>query len=398
MTTSRRAVLRGGALGAIAGVAGCLELGSTPRWPTFRSEGNNRASTRLDPGGELAIAWTVDLRDALGGYDGELLASSPVADESTAYVACRLAGASMGTGLVAVDVDTAEVRWSRRIEHDLTGRERLVPPPVVADELVTVLGSTRGFTLDRSDGRTRFEFGLPWVPTTAPGADRFLIALGGPAIAMIDLEEDRGVRWTYPLFEDEVQPHNPPTVLDDRLYVPIGRELMSMRRGDGVVLWREPLPDGAAVAGAPPLVDGYHFHQRLRTETGTDQLVALGRADREYRWSVDLGTATGERLDMLAYRSGQLVAAVEGELTTVFVGSGDRAWSVPTDVEGRYPTVGGDTVFHLGDSTIETYDRRDGDRLGSLDLPGRPAPMPNEVVPREDIALISRATRLIGLG
>lgn len=389
-------------MGAIAlGLAGCVDLANASRWSMFRGEGNNHASTRESPNGASTLSWELPLEDLPEVEGGTVLPSSPVADDETAYIAVRMHTEGDETdvlGLLAIDLFTGSLRWSRFVDHDHPDPASIVPPPVIADELVTVIGATQAYVFDREEGHSRFDFTLPWVPETVPGADRFLIAMGGRGIAMADLEEDQAIRWDYSTVDHEVQPINPPTVIDDRLYVPLGDELIAMRRGDGIRLWQERVPLDDGVLTAPPLVDGYHLHLRVRTEDGTDELVALSRGDRSIRWQEPLGPASTHPIGMPAYSGGRLLATTDDELIAVFVGNGDRDWTLPIDIDAPYPTVGRDNVFLLGEQELVTVDRREGEERNRVALPGTPPTTPTEPVPRDAVTVVTRGDRILAIG
>lgn len=400
MAPTRRDVLRGGIGVAALGLAGCVDLADASRWSMFRGEGNNQASTRGSLETPLRIDWEYDLTGVVDIDTAEVHTSSPVADDVSAYVAFRMQpadGTVGGIGVAAIDLATGEERWSRFVEYDHPSPDAMVIPPVIADDLITLFGATHAYVFDREQGHSRFDFPLPWVPATTPGADRFLIALGGQGIAMVDLEEDQGVRWDYPPDPHEVHQTNPPTVLDDRLYVPLDDGLIAMRRGDGIRLWQEPIPREDAMFTAPPLVDGYHLHLRVRLEDGTDELIALERGDRSIRWDEPLGPSSTEVIGMPAYRAGRLFASTDEELIAVFVGNGERDWSTSIDVGAPYPTVGGDKVYLVGDSSLVVFDRHAGDELDRVDLPGSAPRNPSEAVPREDVVVVSRSDSIIGI-
>lgn len=393
----RRAVVRTGAVAVGLGLAGCLDLGEPPRWPSFRNAGSNAAGTRAAPGATLEVGWERDLGSTFEVPGDALITSSPVADESQAYVAARLAAEeATGTGVLAFDPTDGSVRWRRQLEHDLPPEDAPVHPPLVAEEYVFVVAGDRGVAFDRETGATHLEFDLPWVPTTAPGGDRYLIALGGDVVALADLEETEGVRWDRAGEGAPIDPVNPVTVLEDRLYVPTRGRMLTLRRGDGIVLREDDLPrDG--VAAASPQVDGLFLHLRVARDGGDDQLVAWRRDNRDIEWYEPLSTASEGAVITNAVHGGKLYAPEGSELAAVFVGSGERDWTRSVGVRARHPTVGGEVVYLLGEDTLVTVDRRDGSVLAEHALPGQPAPAPVEAVPREAALLVSRRDRILGL-
>lgn len=400
VTCSRRAVmaLAGASLGAT--IAGCLDAASSTRWSKFRAAGNNEASDRFDPGSDLDVGWSVQYTDALD-VAGPVAGSSTVASETMGYVAVRLGDPdadTTGTGVLAVDLSTGEPVWRRTLDHPYPTDAPFVHPPLLAEEYLLVVTGERAVVFDRETGLTALDITLPWVPQTAPGGDRYLVALGGDLVAMVDLEEARDVRWARPDHADRsVVPITPLTVLDDRLYVPADNSLIAIRRGDGAILWDEPLPSSNAAFTTSPLVDGHHLHLRLRSTDGGDEHVALARGDRSVRWREPLGSVDTAATWQSAYRSGRLFATAGHALIGINVGSGDRAWEADIGLEAPYPTVGGSTVYALGGDTLAMVDTREGTVLGHVDLPGIPSSGPIEAVPREEVLLVGREDQLVGL-
>lgn len=396
VTLGRRRLLRAGALGLGVGLAGCLGLGSPTRWPMFRAQGNNEAGTRAQPGGTLEIGWDRPLGDAFDLPAAAVEPSSAVADEDRAYLTVRLDGETQtGTGVLAVDLEDGGVAWRRRLDHD-PGGAPLVHPPVVAEEFVFVVAGNRAAVFERESGATHLEFALPWVPTTAPGGDRYLVALGGSLVAMADLEETEDVRWDRSDAGETVHPINPLTVLEDRMYVPVADRLLTLRRGDGEPLGERGLPRNG-VRTAPPLVDGFFLHLRVAHAEGPDELVAWRRDDRSVEWHEPLSASSGDVMTTNAIRGGQLYVPEAGDLTAVHVASGERDWTRSVDVTPRHPTLGGEVVYLLDGDTLVTLDRGDGAVHDRLTLPGETPAGPVEPVPRNEALLVSRGDRLLGL-
>ncbi|MFP4628211.1 MAG: PQQ-binding-like beta-propeller repeat protein [Halobacteriales archaeon] len=393
----RRTVLRAGAAGIGLGLAGCLGLGESPRWPSFRNGGSNAGGTRAAPGGDLAVGWERDLASTFEVPAQAVTASSSVADEARAYVAARLeAEGATGTGVLAFDPADGSVDWRRQLEHDLPEARPLVHPPIVAEEFVFVVAGDRGVAFDRETGRTHLEFDLPWVPTTAPGGDRYLIALGGDLVSLVDLEETEGVRWDRAGDGSRIDPISPITVIEDRMYVPVGGRLMTLRRGDGITLREDALPrDGTAAA--PPQVDGLFLHLRVTRADGADELVAWRRDNRAVEWHEPLSAASDGAVTTDVLHGGKRYVPDGSDLVALFVGSGERDWRRDVGVHARYPTVGGESVYLLGDDQLVVVDRQDGAVRGEVDLPGSPAPTPVEAVPRAQALLVTRDDRLLGL-
>lgn len=396
---SRRALFRASGLGLGSMLAGCLDIGGTPRWSMFRGRANNGAGTRLDPGGDLGIGWAQPAED-LFAVEGTVTAlSSPVADDRTAYIVASLEldNGDIGLGVAALSPTSGALAWQRTLTlgHGIDPGPAL--PPFRAPDLLFALGGDRGVSLHPEGGSSDLEVPLPWTPSTAPGGDRFLVALGGTRLGVIDLEESRNLRWNADTLGDGTQPDNPPTVLDDRVIVPIGPELLAFRRGDGEPLWSDRLPGGNPVTAAPPLVDGFHLHLRLRTDGGPDELFALERSDRSVRWQTSLEHESNDIVPMGAYRPGQLYYPDGTDMIAVHVGNGELAWRRSVGVETRYPTVGGDHLYALGDGEVVVIDRTTGALESTVALPGPTPPGPVEAVPREETLLVSRGDRILGL-
>lgn len=392
----RRRLLQVGAAGVGLAVAGCLGLGEPTRWPMFRAQGNNEAGTRAQPGTALEVGWDLHFADAFDRPVSTMAPSSAVADEDLAYVAVRLGGETgTGTGVLAIDVEDGTVEWRRQLAHPPIDAA-IVHPPVVAEEFLFVVAGDRGVVVERETGQSHLEFDLPWVPTTAPGGDRYLIALGGALVAMADLEESEEVRWDRTETEATIHPVNPITVLEDRMFVPVDERVVTLRRGDGEPLSEHPLP-GAADRTAPPLVDGFHLHLRVTRPNDTDELIAWRRDDRSIEWREPLDATSGDVVTTNAIRGGQLYVPEDGDLAAVHVASGERDWTQTVDVSPMYPTLGGEVVYLLDGDTLVTLDRNDGSIHDRHTLPGAPPIGPVEPVPRDGALLVTRHDRLLGL-
>lgn len=379
-----------------AGAAGCFGLGEPRPWAMFRAEANNAAGTRSDPGADLAVGWSrpgpelFEVDGPIGGL------SSPVADGARAYVAAAIDpdGDDPGLGVAAVDVEDGSVVWSRTVGLP-TGTDVTSLPPILSPDLVFAIGGDRGVALERDTGRSNLEVALPWAPSTAPGGDHHLVALAGATVGVVELEETRDLRWA-----DEgtaTEAHNPPTVLDDRLLFARGDVLHAVRRGDGERLWSLRPPGGDPAAVAPPLVDGFHLHLRIRHGTGPDELVGLSRSERAVEWRRSVESRSTGPLPMAAYRPGLLYVPDGTDLLAVHVGNGATAWRTAVDVPTPYPTVGGEHLYALGGDSLVVLAREGGELRSSIALPGTAPDGPVEAVPLEGALLVSRGDRLLGL-
>ncbi len=399
VSLSRRRLLHGTAVAAGIGLAGCLEGATETRWPLFRGPSNNEASTRERPDGSLTVGWDLEYRSALESAPGPVTPSSTVADADRAYLTCQVTGEddrATATGVIAFDPADGGVEWTRLIEHTPPVSTPIVPPPVRARQDLVVIAGNEAIVLAPASGRTRLRIALPWAPHAAPGGDRELVALAGPSLAMLDIEEAEDVRW---MLENPPRPaplYNPLTVLQDRVFLNTEGRVYAIRRGDGRRLWDAPLPEGAPT-GASPLVDGYHLFLRIRREDGSEAIYAQDRANREHRWDHDLGPSPGEPAGMSAYRVGGLYSTTANELIATHVGNGSINWRRDLSVTTRYPTVGSNTIFCLGADRLVGVDRTDGEQTELVELPGSAPPDPIEPVPRNEAVLVPRSDRLLGI-
>lgn len=398
----RRAFLIGTSMALGAGMAGCLEAAHRTEWTKFRGAGNNQASTREHPGHDLKVGWELNVAEHFGVEAEDVVVASPIGETETVYVTSRVdltdSEDAIATGVVAIDVRDGSTQWSRLYEQPDPMPQALAYPPVIWDEYLLAIDGHTGTVFDRSNGRVAFEFDLPWVPTTLPGGDRALVALGGDLIAMIDLDEEQGVRWSRQEAGASVPPINPLTVLDDRVLVPVGGRMLTIRRGDG-----EPLSDQIFVESdqpimlTPPIVDGFYMHYRVRYGDGTEELHALTRSDRSRLWETTLRDGLGESPSMQAYRSGRLYVTDGPNLKSFRVGSGERDFDRSVGFHAPYPTVGGETVYLMGPDEIVAIDRRSGDELTRITLPGESSDLPQEALPRSDALVLARQDRVVGL-
>lgn len=401
VTLNRRRFIAAGAAALGLGAAGCTEAARRTEWSGFRAAGDNRASTREHPGDGLELAWTVDLAERYAVPQEAVSLASPVGDTETVYVASRVdlteTEGVVATGLAAVDVATGSVAWARLFEQADPAPDPLAHPAVVWDDLVLAVGGRTATVLERATGAGAFEISLPWHPTTVPGGDRALVALGGDLVAMLDLDEDRDVRWTLPPAGRRLVPVNPLTVLDGDVLIPVDDRIVALRRGDGEQIWELAFSPGAPAVTTPPLVDGQFLHLRVRTDDGTEALVAIRRGDRGEHWRRPLGAAASQRLQLPAYRGGRLYVLHAGHLRSIRAGDGTTDVEATVDVDAPYPTVGGDDVYLLGDDELVVVGRTDAEVRQRIALPGEPGATPQEAVPRAGTLVVSRRDRLLGL-
>lgn len=381
---------------AVGLVAGCVEAARRTEWPMFRAGGDNRASTREDPGDGLEVGWSLGADELFqtGGADVRL--GSPVGDTETVYITGRYTlDDDPITALASIDVADGTVAWERQlVTTDPVDPDGIAQPAFVWDDYVVAVGGREATVFHREDGATAFTIALPWRPATVPGGDRALLALAGDgAVAMLDLDEDEDVRWTLDDPGGALAPINPLTVLEDSIYIPIEGGLVQLRRGDGELVWHGSLGDAATTT--PPLVDGHNLHLRLHDDGG-ESLLALARSDRTPHWERELDGVTDPR-PLLAYRAGRLYALDGGTLHSVQVGDGETDVEAVVDVEAPYPTVGGDHVYLLGADELVVVDRNDGAITQRLDLPGEPGIAPQEALPRSAALVVSRRDRVLGL-
>lgn len=395
----RRRFLAGTALAFGFGAAGCLDDARTTEWSMFRASGDNRASTREHPGEALEVGWSLDVDDIFQTDNTAVGLSSPVGETETCYVVARYTlGDDPITAVASIEVADGTINWVREsVSFDPIEMDELVQPPFLWDDYVFAIGGQEGLVLERETGETAFSIQLPWRPTTVAGGDRALVALAGAdEVAMVDLDEDEDVRWTLETPAGSAAPINPLTVLDDSIYVPEVGMLSQLRRSDGHQLWERPL-DGSAVA-TPPLVDGHSMHLRLADDNGDENLVALVRSDRSENWRRQLGPShpDSER-PLLAYRAGRLYLLHDGQLQSIQVGDGEVDVEGTVDIAAPYPTVGGDSVYLLGDEELVIVDRHSASVTHRLSLPGPAGVGPQEALPREEALIVSRGDRLLGL-
>lgn len=395
---SRRRFLVATALGAGVGAAGCLDAARRTEWPMFRGGGDNRASTRETPGGDLEVGWERHVDDLFQTGDGPVLLSSATGDTETVYVTARFTLADDPViGTVALDVATGDELWtSQRVTLDPVGDDELAQPPILWDDHVFAMGGREGHLLEREEGLPAFDVELPWRPSTIAGGDRALVALAnGDEVAMVDLDEDEDVRWTRTTSAGEVVPINPLTVLEDSIYIPGEDALVQLRRSDGDDLWDGQIGADGHVASTPPLVDGNNLHLRLLPDDADQTLLALARSDRAEHWRDDLGD--DDPAPLLVYRAGRIYALDGDRVLSYQVGDGEVDVDGTVDVTAPYPTVGGDDLFLLGDDELVVLDRHNASETGRVSLPGETATSPVEALPRDDAVIVTRQDRILGL-
>lgn len=383
-------------------LAGCIEEARQTQWSKFRATGDNQASTREHPGRDLELGWEINIAEQFNVEASDVVVASPIGDSETMYITSRVdleeAEGAIGTGVLAIDVETGSTEWSRLYEQTDPLTTEYAYPPVLWEDLLLVIHGHSGTVFNREDGSIAFEFDLPWVPETVPGGDRALVALGGDLVAMVDMDEDQDVRWTLEDPEYSITPVNPLTVLDDRVYVPVENRLITLRRGDGERIRDEELVPGAqSVRTSPPIVDGFYMHLRLRDENGEEELRALNRSNRSVLWQESLGGVDDETVaNLQAYRGGRLYVTHNDELQAYHVGNGERDFTVSVDVTAPFPTVGGDDVYLQSEDELVIVDRHTGELHQRIDLPGSSVDLPKEAVPRSGALVVTRGDRVLG--
>jgi outer membrane protein assembly factor BamB len=210
--------------------------------------------------------------------------------------------------LVALDLSSGEVRWSRTVGG---GRE---PPRIGVDPAGGAVWVGGGRSLRAYDlaGDPLVEVPLDHAAVTAPtvGADRVYVAGDDRSVSAVD--PDAGVAWTTRVEgSPDVQGFGPvgesPVLLDGRLYVSYMGRVTALGASDGVPVWT------ADVRSSNPLVAG--------TETvyasDLSSVTALAAESGRRLWTERTDATTGGRVTPAAVEgalflpSGGLVALAE---------------------------------------------------------------------------------------
>jgi outer membrane protein assembly factor BamB len=266
-------------------------------------------------------------------------------------------------GVVAVG-DHGDLQWGVVVDGAPVRR-----PPVLAGNVVAVLGTYQMVGLDRATGAVRWTAGLPDARAAAADAGDTILVASGAEIALLDAPSG-AARWTTPL----------PTPGPDAapyVYVSGGTGLVAWGRpGDCCNLLGIEITDGrelwhAKVSSASTVPVVSHGSVFLAENTGPRFAAARARRldvrSGQPEWSTPI---EGDYMPLLhADAEGRDVVFVDrsGSLTLLDASSGRVRWR-SEDLyrqDDTAPVLAGDRVFYAAYETVFVgLDRRTGDVLG----------------------------------
>ncbi|WP_265111611.1 PQQ-binding-like beta-propeller repeat protein [Halosolutus halophilus] len=210
-------------------------------------------------------AWLYDV-------DARLTAPPTVAD-ATVYVP------DWNGRIHALSVGDGSIRWSRRIASD--GSTRTFAEPIAVNNGVLYLGSQSGATgviaLDAETGEQRWSRSTEAVTTGPVVADDFVVIRTHRVVVAFDAAGTR--RWSFTVPESA---YHRLALGNRHVYVPARGSLYAIDRS-GAKAWSYDSSDSRI---GPPTVVGDDV-----VIPEADRLTAVSRADGTERWTVDLSGA-----------------------------------------------------------------------------------------------------------
>lgn len=336
---SRRRLLRGAALGALA-VSGCLERAPDPKSDAPSGTGGGDAGT--EPGDTTPRtqfqydAQHTGVSDAPAPERIERRWRSQVSPiEGGLAVADGLALVAVDGSLVALDTDDGEERWTADV-----GQSTAAAPAMTTDTAYVPAwnggdSTDRGVAaIDLADGSERWR-AIPGVDVSSGVtlANDTVYAGGSLNSAhVIALDaEDGSERWRF----RAGQYAPPPSVSGGVAYVGGGEEHVAyaLDAADGGERWRVDV-DGPAW-GSPTVVDDTVY---VGTREGT--VYALSAADGGELWRVRVGDDVRESLAATT----DTVYVPDMESVHALSTDGETLWSVDVRGFAYAPTVAGDSI------------------------------------------------------
>ena len=328
-------------------------------------------------------AWSVDVGRAAG--DRRQIMSQPVIADGRVYV--MDAGASVS----AYTVDNGQQVWRRELVEDVDGV--FGGGPAFADgRLFVTTGSGQLFALDVETGETIWTYSasapMRAGPTVRDGRV-YAVTIVNETVAVS--AEDGSEIWTHQGIEEQagLLGSASPAATSSAVFVAYSSgELHALLPENGRSLWSDSLAGIARTESlanltdvrAKPVVDG----NRVYAVSNAKRMVAIDTRRGARVWEQRLsGTEmpwiAGDWLFTVTGRSELL--ALEREKGRIRWVTQLARWQDPEDKDGpivwQGPVLAGDRLVLLGSNgkavSVSPYD---GEVLGAIDLPGRPAVPP----------------------
>ncbi len=217
---------------------------------------------------------------------------APVAANDTVF----LADPGTGTGLMAIDASTGQIRWYR---PDGQRYPALGGRPAVRDETVYAVGLAESgydyiFGYDTETGKQTFSFSpkdVLFSVTAAP--DYLVVGTDGSGLWAVNYDETR--RWTYDPQELLLTHPASVAVADGVVYAGFvwgGRNWLVALDGEkGTEQWRSELSRGVIEprVGLPAVANGVIYVPTGGDQNETQGLVAVDATDGHIRWRFSPG-------------------------------------------------------------------------------------------------------------
>lgn len=420
---SRREVLRLGAAGVGAALAGCsgdpsgaLPVGggdteatptayepiertyvTLPRCSSNGDDGAGGADGQASDADSSAGTWSAFGHDAANtGHDPEAsgpkrdagvdwtfhggtptMLSSPVLVDGTVYAAPTGGEA----GLAAVDVESGEEDWSVDLRESPGGA------PVVADGVVYVgTYGYRFYAVDATSGEVRWErFVGTRIVRSAPVYDDGTVYTGtsGPSVLALDAETGDEV-WRHGESGDGTGSGSSPAVADGLVVFGAGDTLFALDAETGELAWSADV--GTHPGATPAIADGRVYYGAPSDRASTPCRVwALDLQSGETEWTYDVedeslrtapavadGTvyvsASSVRACLRGMDEDQCSGVTRGRLYAVDAGTGDEEWVARTRTDTRSSPAVADGVVYVGCDGGVSAVTTDGDHAWRVDL------------------------------
>ena len=373
---TRRRVLAATSGAVAASVAGCSALSDDDPPPielqgkTFPTEGlwpsfnGGRANTGYSPTStpvesEPSVAWRAPVEDGFG---------YPVVGDGLVFYPDR-------NVLRAFDAADGAERWDRttvELDGDDDDRERgITTPPAYLYRVGIDDGPTLvvvGVAGARNELRAYTVEGDPAWQTPTPADGRLVappvyeprtnrVCVGTTAERVLCIDARTGdVEWSRRVFGPV---EGGPAVTQDSVVVATtAGEVYGLSTDDGRGIWRGSLEFGTHCA--PAMAGGLRL---VLDDSG--RLYGLGSGNVAWQNELGAGHLSGVTTDgARVYSVDNPGQGIGDELVAAHARTGEQAWSVDLDGNGRLATVVGDLVYVAGGDTVEAFAAGD---IGTLD-------------------------------
>lgn len=298
---SRRELLAaGGSAGlvALAGCSGLLGSDAVEGWPSYQrgpaNHGVNPAAS--GPGADFGNRWQVVGRtlDLVPDEAVQTILSPPVVHDGTVYATLAYVGGESGFHLLAVATADGSLAWETEIAAPFGWNGRVLPQPAVVDGTVVVANSDPASEVpvvgvDAESGDVDWQYDGEQIPVTAVTATDDQYAVGSNTA--FALEADGTPNWEFAGGEltAPARPDFPPTITDERVYVPTPDGLYALDH-EGTEQWSRSLAFESEIAElytrpyTPVVDDSVYVTTGNVADSGDGRLLALDPADGTTQW------------------------------------------------------------------------------------------------------------------